>query len=539
MAIVQISRITHRKGLQQDLPALASAELGWSLDTRQLYIGNGTITEGAPIEGVTEILTQYSDLLNIGDQYIFKGSQSGYTSQTGATSLSPTTRTLQQKLDDSVNVKDFGAVGNGIADDTIAIQRAIDQVLFGGFALNQSRLRRVINFPAGTYLISASIKLPAYVYLQGAGIDRTIIQQTSASANVLQLKDSASQINAAYGTLGAASAKYITIQDISLETASSNRSVVLLDSCDNILFNRVYFKGTITSPTGTVVSGQNAVYAIPRDDSKDINGLKFIDCAFDRTQQGLVLNANNVKILGCDFNTISIPVYVDATLSAAETKNIKISGCTFEGITRSAIYVVADTATTRMNVISIGNHFGTVGGTGASVSHPVISFSGSGNHSIGDTFARTDAEAGVHPRVYHDDTSLNSSLDANVGLQTGMIIRGTGRELTLSGSVTDANTGIVLSPSVGTSGAATIQYILKRPTASAYRHGSIEVVYNDTTVEYVDEYTEFPDATNFTYPGPTGVTFSVTNISSGKFKVNYTSDSSGSGTLVYSITNFL
>ena len=73
MAIVQISRIQHRKGLQQDLPQLASAELGWSVDTRQLYIGNGTIAEGAPVEGITEILTQYSDILNIGNQYIFKG----------------------------------------------------------------------------------------------------------------------------------------------------------------------------------------------------------------------------------------------------------------------------------------------------------------------------------------------------------------------------------------------------------------------------------------------------------------------------------
>jgi hypothetical protein len=539
MAIVQISRIQHRKGLQQDLPALASAELGWSVDTRQLYIGNGTITEGAPTEGVTEILTQYSDLLNIGDQYIFKGSQSGYTSQTGATSLSPTTRTLQQKLDDTVSVKDFGAVGNGIIDDTLAIQRAIDQVLFGGFALNQSRLRRVINFPAGTYLISASIKLPAYVYILGAGIDRTIIQQTSSIAEVIQLKDSSSQINAAYGTLGATTVKNVTIQDITLETLSSTRSVVLLDSCDNMVFNRVYFKGTITSPAGSVVSGQNAVYAIPTDDTKDINGLKFIDCVFYRIQQGLVLNANNVKILGCDFTTISIAVYVDATLSAAETKNIKVSGCTFESITRSAIYVVADTATTRMNVISIGNYFGTVGGTGVSTVAPVITFNGSGNYSIGDTFARTDAEAGVRPRVYHASTSLNSSLDANVGLTTGMLVRGPGRQLTLSASATDANTGIVLSANTGITGAATIQYILKRPTATAYRHGSIEVIYDDTTVQYVDEYTEFPNATNFTYPGPTGVTFSVTNISSGKFKVNYTSDSSGSGTLVYSITNFL
>ena len=37
------------------------------------------------------------------------------------------------------NVKDFGAIGNGIANDTAAVQRAIDA---GG----------MVYFPAGTYL---------------------------------------------------------------------------------------------------------------------------------------------------------------------------------------------------------------------------------------------------------------------------------------------------------------------------------------------------------------------------------------------------
>ena len=62
MAIVQISRITQRKGLQENLPQLAGAEFGWSIDQRRLFIGNGTIEEGAPEIGNTEILTEYSDL---------------------------------------------------------------------------------------------------------------------------------------------------------------------------------------------------------------------------------------------------------------------------------------------------------------------------------------------------------------------------------------------------------------------------------------------------------------------------------------------
>ena len=65
MAIVQISQIKHRRGTNETLPQLASAELGWSVDTRQLYIGNGTLEEGAPEVGNTEILTQYSNIAGI------------------------------------------------------------------------------------------------------------------------------------------------------------------------------------------------------------------------------------------------------------------------------------------------------------------------------------------------------------------------------------------------------------------------------------------------------------------------------------------
>jgi len=63
MAIVQISRIQVRRGLDQDLPTLASGEMAWSTDVNKLYIGNGTAAEGAPLPGQqTEVLTEYSIL---------------------------------------------------------------------------------------------------------------------------------------------------------------------------------------------------------------------------------------------------------------------------------------------------------------------------------------------------------------------------------------------------------------------------------------------------------------------------------------------
>lgn len=57
-------------------------------------------------------------------------------------------RTQQAKNRDVVSVKDFGAVGNGIADDTDAVQKAIVEAIADGFALYA---------PAGIYKLSTEM----------------------------------------------------------------------------------------------------------------------------------------------------------------------------------------------------------------------------------------------------------------------------------------------------------------------------------------------------------------------------------------------
>lgn len=58
MAILQISRIQVRRGLQENLPQLAEGEMGWALDSRQVYIGNGSSID-TPLPGEsTRILTE-------------------------------------------------------------------------------------------------------------------------------------------------------------------------------------------------------------------------------------------------------------------------------------------------------------------------------------------------------------------------------------------------------------------------------------------------------------------------------------------------
>lgn len=81
-----------------------------------------------------------------------KYTQSG----TGAVS-----RSIEDRLRESISIKDFGAVGDGVADDTAAIQAALDAAQAGGFG--------GVFVPAGTYL-TGKINWPGNnITLRGAG----------------------------------------------------------------------------------------------------------------------------------------------------------------------------------------------------------------------------------------------------------------------------------------------------------------------------------------------------------------------------------
>lgn len=78
------------------------------------------------------------------------------------------TTTVQDKLRESVSVKDFGAVGDGVTDDTAAVQAAIA----AGTA--SSVTPYAIYFPTGSYRITSSLTCGAYGNLLGE-TRRTII----------------------------------------------------------------------------------------------------------------------------------------------------------------------------------------------------------------------------------------------------------------------------------------------------------------------------------------------------------------------------
>lgn len=254
MAVVQISRIQVRRGRSQQgtgIPNLASGEFGWALDTQELYIGNGSVSEGAPAVGRTKILTEADDLLELAGQYAYK--RNGGI-QTGASVGSPIERTIQSKLDDNVSLFDFltaqertSVEAGNVVDVTVPLQRAIDQLyLNDDKGIAESRVK--LHIPAGTYTISGEgIKVPPYATIIGAGIDKTTFNSSAddVPAHIFSTVNGDSSIGSYADpstTTSLNMARNITIQGMTL-IHTSYGGAILLENCKDSVFEDLKFTG--------------------------------------------------------------------------------------------------------------------------------------------------------------------------------------------------------------------------------------------------------------------------------------------------------
>jgi hypothetical protein len=514
MPITQIARIQHRRGVSDDLPTLASAELGWVLDQKRLYIGNGTIEEGAPNLGNTEILTEFSDVLGLASTYTFTGEAAGFTATTGSTGSNPVLRSLQSKLDDSINVRDFGAIGDGLTDDTAAVNRALYQVYA---RYNNTTVRRTLYFPAGVYLVSDVVKIPSYARIQGDGIDATIIKQTSSSVDcVVKLADSKQQVDGNIGNNGATRPQYISVQDITFWNIT-DKPVLLITSAQNSVFTRVKLQGSFS--VANSVGTSNPCLKIASTPSLISNNIIFDKCEFSDQTYACIGDDDqfNIVFANCKLTNLyrgfKIGEYTTGAGSAlVGPQGLKIVNCLFNSVYKEGIlgYSVKKISSMGNYFRDVGNHFN---GTGSPQTN-VIVFAADDCVSIGDTFDRTDADASTLPRLSGAAYGIYS-LIANVGVQHGSTITTPGRQQTLADNTSSA-TATTITVDINTSNTAQIYYRITRNTT--YRTGIMKLVHNASAQILDDDYTETATAC--------GVTF-ATSYSSNVTTITYTTTSTG------------
>jgi hypothetical protein len=556
MAIIQISQIQLRRGLNQDLPQLASAEMGWSLDTQQLFIGNGSLSEGAPAEGVTEILTEHSNLLGFLGTYTFEGLSAGYQVETGPDALHPVVRSVQDKLDDIVSVRDFGAVGDGVTDDTAAIQRAMLRV----FATNQRQLllnhHRTIYFPAGQYNITSTLNIPPYIRLQGEG-KRTTIITGSFAGPLAQFADSFGQTGVSYaqsdqnGNLPDFAEYHLS--DLAFQHLSPlyNQSCLQIDGCFTATFHRCMFRGLTewtqpdsllpqygngngayyTSNRGPGVAG---VYLSAQSGFTAIRNVTFIQCDFFDINYGIEIENECLGVSVAesyfDHNYHNIAINTNSVDPNYIPTGITIEDNYFRYSAAEAIYCGSSQPGSTA-VMSLGNYFTGAGYSDGESDSPIINtavlaytyaitFHSNNNFSIGDSFQRGDADYLITP-TFNTNGYMCTIVAQDFGITTGKRTDGLSRTITLADAASFTSVGAVYIPTEYTN--LTMEYTLNH--ASNQRTGSFRVNRTGSTYIYDEEYNETGAS------GSTLVTFRA-NPTSGD--IEYVSTSSGGqATLTY------
>lgn len=111
------------------------------------------------------------------DTGALQSNQVGFTpAGTGASAT-----TVQAKLRETISVKDFGAVGDGVTDDTAAIQAAINYCT--DLTVRKQTLYFPGNDPAQSYKITSSLVIDGRLNIIGDGQFNTVIQGVGIVAN--------------------------------------------------------------------------------------------------------------------------------------------------------------------------------------------------------------------------------------------------------------------------------------------------------------------------------------------------------------------
>lgn len=137
---------------------------------------------------------------------------------------STTGRALKDRFSDVVNVKDFGAVGDGVADDSAAIQSAIN------YALSVTSASKVVYVPSGRYIIGTRLiaNVPNLAFenafsIVGDGQAETqLIASPSNSVGVLEIIGNGNQ--------EVLSVKHLRITSSLQSDATTNGTALLLRS---------------------------------------------------------------------------------------------------------------------------------------------------------------------------------------------------------------------------------------------------------------------------------------------------------------------
>lgn len=260
-------------------------------------------------------------------------------------------RTVFDKLSEELSVKDFGAVGDGVTNDTAAIQAA----------LNAVGSNKVLRINHGIYLVSATLYAPYGATIIGDGFEFTQIYRTGDYGDTLVFGAAAAgnaggpgrvadiwfRHGDAYVT-GDASLNYLATSGAHLHFYGCQRAVVencwlwrlpyqiLFDGGSVITVSNCSFNGTYDHTVPALQEGQAQVYLRKNANYGSPTTVRIENCKFN----GNNVNARNVTLASGDGSVVrSMTELIGSVygLLCDGGEDIEINGGYFGGLNNSCV----------------------------------------------------------------------------------------------------------------------------------------------------------------------------------------------------------
>jgi hypothetical protein len=438
-----------------------------------------------------------------------------WTSQSYSYGGSTTIRSLQRKLDDFVSVKDFGAKGDGVTDDTEAINRAMYELYCRTTSL---AAKKILYFPAGNYIVSGSINVPSYARIEGEGTYNTQITQTANPyiypyiTWIMYTADNKQQIQNLIGLNGASLPNDITITNLTLKSLNDG---IIVDSASRVTLNNVRFQGPISTVTtltdsnngnttaGVKILGRSLAFA------SDVN---VVDCLFNGFNVGVYLPAAQYASNALFDSNTFYNLYYGIYLNGSSTKGFTLSNSVMDAIYANGVYV-----TNSSNFTSFANYYKDVGDHLTGINNPqtpVIYWDSTaiGCASIADSYDRTDSNVTI-------ETVNTVEWNYSSGLRLGTIQHNMGKSLSLAASTTAA-LGTGYDSFASQVAGLLVDYTISRN--GGVRSGTFKFSLTSGGVYSIDD--------DSTQNSDVGITFGFNGTD-----LTYTSDANGTGLLNYAI----
>lgn len=381
MAVVQISKIQVRRGRKNSssgVPQLSSAEFAWTVDSQELYIGNGSVAEGAPYVGNTKIITEHDNILDLANGYQFASNDTSITLSVP--------RSLQSKLDETVSVLDFGAVGDASTDNVAAFETAFDEL----FKNVNTDYKKVLLIPNGEYVFLTDLKIPSNVIMRGETQDGVVLNFSDnnirfTTAEGLEFVDFNS------------SNRPVNIQ-LSNFTVSRTIGQTVLSGVADSTIESVTFRGdyVLGDSVSDLFTQPAAVFWLNNLDGTKSTNNKFYKCKFESNAVSVRCSQTDafesaVNFDKCTFFVNHVGIFIDGVIR--QVNKWQVNDCHFEEIAAQAFNSTNGRSTLiqRTRFKNVGN------GTGSAASPlvPMVTFGEHiGNIVVGCSSDRQQA-AGV------------------------------------------------------------------------------------------------------------------------------------------------